>query len=215
MCVLRRRWSIAEHKRFVEGLQKFGRRKWIRIAQHVGTRTVIQVRSHAQKYFKKLRKEEMICEEPRQVVPHLTHPSAALGPSQFALSFAPMPASWHPAVAPPGKPPASRPPEDLAEAPEHRRRPPDDDVPGGLALLTAAANILDKHRRAGAEDPAPSSDSYQVVLPYGLSPVTVPQDYASALAQPGRTRPLEASTAAFDNRQAARPRLSTEAGLVF
>ena len=47
-----------EHDRFVEGLEKFGRRKWIRIAQHVGTRTVIQVRSHAQKYFKKLGKDD-------------------------------------------------------------------------------------------------------------------------------------------------------------
>ena len=50
------RWSAAEHARFVDGLQRFGRRKWIRIAEHVGTRTVIQVRSHAQKYFKKLRR---------------------------------------------------------------------------------------------------------------------------------------------------------------
>lgn len=50
------RWSAQEHTRFVEGLEKHGRRKWIRIAEHVGTRTVIQVRSHAQKYFKKLRR---------------------------------------------------------------------------------------------------------------------------------------------------------------
>ena len=47
------RWSAQEHARFVDGLEKYGRRKWIRIAEHVGTRTVIQVRSHAQKYFKK------------------------------------------------------------------------------------------------------------------------------------------------------------------
>ncbi|KAH8096290.1 hypothetical protein JL720_3653 [Aureococcus anophagefferens] len=53
-CV-KRRWSAA-NARFVDGLQRFGRRKWIRIAEHVGTRTVIQVRSHAQKYFKKLRR---------------------------------------------------------------------------------------------------------------------------------------------------------------
>mmetsp|Transcript_6946 Transcript_6946/g.8327 ORF Transcript_6946/g.8327 Transcript_6946/m.8327 type:complete len:188 (+) Transcript_6946:67-630(+) len=52
------RWSQAEHARFVEGLQKFGKRKWVRIAEHVGTRSVIQVRSHAQKYFKKLRKAQ-------------------------------------------------------------------------------------------------------------------------------------------------------------
>mmetsp|Transcript_17648 Transcript_17648/g.46335 ORF Transcript_17648/g.46335 Transcript_17648/m.46335 type:complete len:242 (-) Transcript_17648:89-814(-) len=50
------RWSAQEHARFVDGLEKYGRRKWIRIAEHVGTRTVIQVRSHAQKYFKKLRR---------------------------------------------------------------------------------------------------------------------------------------------------------------
>ena len=46
------RWSAQEHARFVDGLEKYGRRKWIRIAEHVGTRTVIQVRSHAQKYLR-------------------------------------------------------------------------------------------------------------------------------------------------------------------
>ena len=47
------RWTADEHDRFLEGLELFGRRKWGKIAEHVQTRTVIQVRSHAQKYFKK------------------------------------------------------------------------------------------------------------------------------------------------------------------
>jgi len=51
------RWSPEEHARFLEGLKMYGRRKWQKIAELVGSRTTIQVRSHAQKYFKKLRKE--------------------------------------------------------------------------------------------------------------------------------------------------------------
>ena len=51
------RWSSEEHSRFLDGLEIYGRRKWQKIAELVGTRTTIQVRSHAQKYFKKLRKE--------------------------------------------------------------------------------------------------------------------------------------------------------------
>ncbi|KAJ8607429.1 hypothetical protein CTAYLR_009990 [Chrysophaeum taylorii] len=101
------RWSMAEHKRFVEGLEKFGRRKWIRIAQHVGTRTVIQVRSHAQKYFKKLRKDE---DDLRPPVP-FCHAPYALPP-----------------------------------------RRGEDEQQRGLALLTAAADILDKDRAMPAAD---------------------------------------------------------------
>lgn len=51
------RWSSAEHSRFLNGLELYGRRKWQKIAELVGTRTTVQVRSHAQKYFKKIRKE--------------------------------------------------------------------------------------------------------------------------------------------------------------
>lgn len=81
------RWSMAEHKRFVEGLKLYGRRKWIRIAEHVGTRTVIQVRSHAQKYFKKLRKDEddvagapLVCARPRAPAPAFCYGNAPVGP---------------------------------------------------------------------------------------------------------------------------------------
>lgn len=44
------KWRKTEHARFVTGMHKFGR-NWVKVQHHVGTRTLIQVRSHAQKYF--------------------------------------------------------------------------------------------------------------------------------------------------------------------
>ncbi|EWM20081.1 SANT/Myb domain protein [Nannochloropsis gaditana] len=49
------RWSRLEHDRFVDGLKKWGK-EWKRVAGEVGTRTVVQTRTHAQKYFQKLQK---------------------------------------------------------------------------------------------------------------------------------------------------------------
>ncbi|KAK9810318.1 hypothetical protein WJX72_008539 [[Myrmecia] bisecta] len=51
----RERWSEQEHEKFLRALQKYGRR-WKDIVDYVGTRSVAQVRSHAQKYFLKLEK---------------------------------------------------------------------------------------------------------------------------------------------------------------
>ena len=45
-------WAEDEHAKFLAGLETFGRR-WDRVARVVGTRTMSQVRSHAQKYFKR------------------------------------------------------------------------------------------------------------------------------------------------------------------
>mmetsp|Transcript_13960 Transcript_13960/g.15901 ORF Transcript_13960/g.15901 Transcript_13960/m.15901 type:complete len:217 (-) Transcript_13960:109-759(-) len=45
-------WDCKEHNRFVEGLKKHGR-DWKKVAEVVGTRNAIQVRSHAQKFFLK------------------------------------------------------------------------------------------------------------------------------------------------------------------
>ena len=50
------RWTEQEHGTFLEGLQLHGK-QWKTIATMIGTRTVVQVRTHAQKYFQKLERK--------------------------------------------------------------------------------------------------------------------------------------------------------------
>ncbi len=49
------RWTRKEHDLFLEALKKYGK-EWKKVASWVGTRTVVQTRTHAQKYFQKLSK---------------------------------------------------------------------------------------------------------------------------------------------------------------
>ena len=49
------RWTDEEHDLFLEALKKYGK-EWKKIAGAVKTRTVVQTRTHAQKYFQKITK---------------------------------------------------------------------------------------------------------------------------------------------------------------
>ncbi|KAK7285105.1 hypothetical protein RJT34_19864 [Clitoria ternatea] len=59
----RESWSEEEHDKFLEALQLFDR-DWKKIEDFVGSKTVIQIRSHAQKYFLKVQKNGSLAHVP-------------------------------------------------------------------------------------------------------------------------------------------------------
>ncbi|KAF6990347.1 hypothetical protein CFC21_007549 [Triticum aestivum] len=53
----RKYWTDDEHMLFLQGLGAYGRGKWKEISTHfVTTKTPVQVSSHAQKYFRRIKK---------------------------------------------------------------------------------------------------------------------------------------------------------------
>ncbi|KAJ4979249.1 hypothetical protein NE237_010029 [Protea cynaroides] len=59
----RESWTEEEHDKFLEALQLFDR-DWKKIEDFVASKTVIQIRSHAQKYFLKVQKNGTIAHLP-------------------------------------------------------------------------------------------------------------------------------------------------------
>lgn len=66
-------WSAAEHQSFLNAYQTHGK-DWRKVTAEVGTRTITQVRSHAQKYFLKLKRHAL-------KAGHTPQPSPSLQPS--------------------------------------------------------------------------------------------------------------------------------------
>ena len=52
------RWQQDEHQRFIEAILKYGN-EWKLVQKHVGTRSSTQARSHAQKFFVKIKRSNM------------------------------------------------------------------------------------------------------------------------------------------------------------
>ena len=53
------RWSREEHKKFIEAIIKFGN-NWKDVQEYVNSRTSTQARSHAQKFFEKIKKNNTL-----------------------------------------------------------------------------------------------------------------------------------------------------------
>lgn len=78
-------WSPEEHQAFIRAYETHGK-NWRRVAEEVGSRSITQVRSHAQKYFLKLKRHALkaqAAQQPVLVVP----PSSSLPTDEQTLVY--------------------------------------------------------------------------------------------------------------------------------
>lgn len=64
------RWTQKEHVLFIEGLKMYGK-NWKKVEGYIGTRTGTQIRSHAQKFFNRIRKECSTEDPSKYVIDHM------------------------------------------------------------------------------------------------------------------------------------------------
>ena len=64
------RWTHKEHILFTEGLKIYGK-NWKKVESYIGTRTGTQIRSHAQKFFNRVKKEFNTEDPSKYVVDHM------------------------------------------------------------------------------------------------------------------------------------------------
>jgi SHAQKYF class myb-like DNA-binding protein len=81
------RWTEKEHTVFLEGLEKHGK-QWRTLAAMIGTRSVVQVRTHAQKYFQKMEKKKNSCSTSVSSIDSLNDDSDRLSVKRKSLTFA-------------------------------------------------------------------------------------------------------------------------------
>ena len=56
------RWNRDEHQRFIDGMIKYGN-NWRQVQKYIGTRSSTQIRSHAQKFFGKVKRSNIFKKE--------------------------------------------------------------------------------------------------------------------------------------------------------
>merc|ERR1719359_1994152 len=83
------RWTAEEHDEFLKCLDIYGR-EWKKVAERITTRTAAQIRSHAQKYFKKI---EAAGEGAPRAAKPAQQPAAADGAPQIPAETRPRAAS--------------------------------------------------------------------------------------------------------------------------